>query len=419
MSTGEVIHESETGGRKAGNLERYDQLPPAQLMEIAAFYATPYASYWIGEGGSFNELNAQLWKFWGGDDVDPETGYNRLVHIAFQALELLGTELVIRSTALPAQIPGQADTWLLFDLFDAEVLRLLALHYGRGALKYGDSNYQLGYNWDLSFAALNRHLWQHQSGQFLDEETGSPHLVAVVWHAITLLWFYENKPEFDTRTSTKQRIAEGEADWAWFEALPTEELADSLSFNDPFVEASWVDGFLKLAKELAADTTVPAQLIDELMTPIYQDTTLAALEFERKNKPKGPVYYVSGPMSGMPDHNFPAFAAKAAELRAEGKTVINPAELPGEGDEHPWEWFLRRDLIAMLEGGAEIIEMLPGWEQSRGAQLEHHVASALGFTIVYPDDSWYVQELDIQRNDSWVDALNDIVVDLDDAEGTE
>lgn len=442
MSTGEVIHESETGGQKAGNDDRYDLLPPREMRTIAALYGTRYAEHWSNEGGSFNELQNQLTLFWDGDDVDPETGFLRPALVALQALELLEDRLSHKTW----QLDVRADSIYRFDHIPAEPLRLLAHHYGVGARKYAADNWQKGHDWRLTFAALNRHLWQHQSGQFLDEETGSPHLVAVVWHAITLLWFYENKPEFDTRTSTKQRIAEEEADWAWFEALPTEELADGLSFNDPFVEESWVDGFLTwvdgfltLAKELAADTAVPPQLLDELMKPIYQDTTLAALEFEREhNLPQaespqvtitydadgrmrawslpdyqylgavhrepaadaGPVYYISGPMTGMPEHNFPAFHAAAEYYRAQGITVINPAELPGEGDEHPREWFLRRDLVAMLEGGADTIVMLPGWGSSKGARLEYHVAKALGFGVHDHDPH-----------------LTHIVADLDDTEG--
>lgn len=202
MSTGEVIHESETGGKKAGNLERYDLIPPREWRALAAFYGRPYADAYLG--GSFNELHNQLNLFWEGDDVDPETGYLRLVLVAFQAMELLAQE-----TQHGTQRVETEDGIYRFDHMPSEPLRLLAQHYGRGALKYDDDNWQKGYDWRLSFAALNRHLWQHQSGQFLDEETGSPHLVAVVWHAITLLWFYENRPEFDTRTSTKQKTEEG------------------------------------------------------------------------------------------------------------------------------------------------------------------------------------------------------------------
>jgi len=39
------------------------------------------------------------------------------------------------------------------------------------------------------------------------------------------------------------------------------------------------------------------------------------------------VYYISGPMTGLPEHNFPAFNAAAAYYRERGFEVINPAEM--------------------------------------------------------------------------------------------
>ena len=36
--------------------------------------------------------------------------------------------------------------------------------------------------------------------------------------------------------------------------------------------------------------------------------------------------YISGAMTGLPDNNYPAFHAKATELRAKGYIVRNPAE---------------------------------------------------------------------------------------------
>ena len=38
--------------------------------------------------------------------------------------------------------------------------------------------------------------------------------------------------------------------------------------------------------------------------------------------------YIAGPMTGLPDFNYPAFNAAAAKLRALGLEVLNPAENP-------------------------------------------------------------------------------------------
>jgi hypothetical protein len=65
----------------------------------------------------------------------------------------------------------------------------LAEHYGKGCAKYADRNWEKGYKWGLSVAALERHLNLWRQGESIDKETGSHHLIAVIWHAIALLVF--------------------------------------------------------------------------------------------------------------------------------------------------------------------------------------------------------------------------------------
>lgn len=93
--------------------------------------------------------------------------------------------------------------------------------------------------------------------------------------------------------------------------------------------------------------------------------------------------YVSGPMSNMPDFNFPAFAAAAARLRAQGYEVINPAE-HGEVPGMKWADYIRKDLKLLAD--CDAIYLLPGWRQSRGARLEHRIAAELGFAILGGED---------------------------------
>jgi hypothetical protein len=92
--------------------------------------------------------------------------------------------------------------------------------------------------------------------------------------------------------------------------------------------------------------------------------------------------YLSGPMTGLPLFNVPAFTEAAAALRAEGYEVVNPAELD-LADTGPMEWadYIRRDLPELCK--CNIIALLPGWEASRGAKLEFHVAAALDFEVIY------------------------------------
>ena len=97
------------------------------------------------------------------------------------------------------------------------------------------------------------------------------------------------------------------------------------------------------------------------------------------SKTKKRCIYISGPMSGLPEHNFPAFHEEAARLLALGYDVVNPADLnPDPG--MAWKDCLRVDLLELL--GCDAIAMLPGWQKSEGAHLEMHVAHRVGIEIM-------------------------------------
>jgi hypothetical protein len=106
--------------------------------------------------------------------------------------------------------------------------------------------------------------------------------------------------------------------------------------------------------------------------------------------------YIAGPMTGHPDLNFPAFHAAAVEYRRRGAFVINPAEMNGGDAEiaatakltaeqyHAhWVKCMKKDINALMT--CDGIVMLSGWQKSRGAKLEHHIARNLGLTITYKD----------------------------------
>jgi len=101
--------------------------------------------------------------------------------------------------------------------------------------------------------------------------------------------------------------------------------------------------------------------------------------------------YISGPMSGMPDHGRPAFFYAAGRLLAAGYQIVNPAALQEPVEGKPWEAYLRVDLMAMLDG-CEGVALLDGHERSRGARLERHVAEALKMPVK-PVDVWVIEAL--------------------------
>jgi hypothetical protein len=92
--------------------------------------------------------------------------------------------------------------------------------------------------------------------------------------------------------------------------------------------------------------------------------------------------YISGPMTGLPDLNFPAFHAAAQQLRGLGLNAVNPAEInPDNG--MSWEACMRADIKALCD--CDAIALLPGWERSKGAHLELHIAHRLNLDVVYTD----------------------------------
>lgn len=92
--------------------------------------------------------------------------------------------------------------------------------------------------------------------------------------------------------------------------------------------------------------------------------------------------YLSGPMTGKPDLNVPAFNAAARALRSWGWSVVNPAEISIDlGDGLPYETYLREDIKRLCD--CKAIVMLPGWEDSKGAHLELHIAHRLGIEVLF------------------------------------
>lgn len=89
--------------------------------------------------------------------------------------------------------------------------------------------------------------------------------------------------------------------------------------------------------------------------------------------------YISGPMTGIEELNFPAFNRAAVQLRELGFLVINPVELNPDPSAD-WHMCLRDDITALMT--CDTIAMLPGWEGSNGAHLEVHIAHRVGIRVI-------------------------------------
>ena len=94
-----------------------------------------------------------------------------------------------------------------FDLIPAGPLWKLAEIYGVGAKKYAERNWERGYEWSKSYAALMRHLNLFWQGEDIDDGpggTGLPHLTCAAFHVFALEEFTRTHPEFDDRPGTIQ-----------------------------------------------------------------------------------------------------------------------------------------------------------------------------------------------------------------------
>lgn len=82
------------------------------------------------------------------------------------------------------------------ELIPGRAMDAVARVYAFGAAKYpadedGVENWLKGYKWRLSLGALFRHVNAVRKGQWLDDESGEPHLAHAVFHCLAMMeWWY-------------------------------------------------------------------------------------------------------------------------------------------------------------------------------------------------------------------------------------
>lgn len=269
-----------------------------------------------------------------------------------------------------------------FDLIPPYPLEQIARVFGKGCQKYAARNWEKGYDWGLSFAAMQRHAWAFWSGEETDPESGLPHLAHAAWHCLALMQFCQNHRDLDDRSKLPScRAYPGTgSSRTIFEGL-----------DRMIVE----DGLRVLSEVYAHD--VP----DGTMIPCHSPTNCCGAPdgvCTRLPRVPPPTFYVAGPMRGVEKFNFPAFDAARDLGRSKGYRIISPADMDREhdfdeekatqesvsGPEAARE-FAKRDTEALLSLRAENgdgIAMLPGWERSTGAAAEFMLARWLGLKIV-------------------------------------
>lgn len=116
-----------------------------------------------------------------------------------------------------------------------------------------------------------------------------------------------------------------------------------------------------------------------------------------QNQQSNMLYYLAGPMSGHPDFNYKAFEDAVWRLRRSGIQVISPHEInAGLHDLSQKESraqrnvFLKNNISALMIYNGVLL--LPGWEKSKGVEIELRIAKAFGMHILSLTDDYCIQD---------------------------
>lgn len=101
------------------------------------------------------------------------------------------------------------------DLLPEDALLHVAEHFGKGAAKYADRNWEKGYEWSKSYGALLRHLFLWWGGEDTDDDEvfgEFHHLDAVLFHALVLRRFADQHADLDDRPASVAKVKEYESE---------------------------------------------------------------------------------------------------------------------------------------------------------------------------------------------------------------
>lgn len=105
------------------------------------------------------------------------------------------------------------------------------------------------------------------------------------------------------------------------------------------------------------------------------------------------LIYISGKITG--DDNYRTkFATAEQRLIRDGYKVLNPVEEADKLDRvhqamglaaPTWSEYMKKCILVIRD--VNEVYMLRDWQESRGARLEHYIASELGIKIVYEEEA--------------------------------
>ncbi len=110
------------------------------------------------------------------------------------------------------------------------------------------------------------------------------------------------------------------------------------------------------------------------------------------------LYYISGPMTGYENFNYPAFQSAKEELANAGVLVASPHDNPWPDEElvklnsgNPdflWKFMMKSALRLLLD--CDGIILLPGWPKSRGAVAETNIAASMCMPMYYLAENYLI-----------------------------
>ena len=113
---------------------------------------------------------------------------------------------------------------------------------------------------------------------------------------------------------------------------------------------------------------------------VLEPTQVATFLDEITNQGRKPALQLIGPMSGHLNYNYPMFSMAAKKWRDRGAFVYNPAEITGAGASDDWAYFMRRNIMSLMESNYGVL--LPGWDKSCGSIYEHFTCVAFGLGLI-------------------------------------
>lgn len=220
------------------------------------------------------------------------------------------------------------------DLVPAEFEEAIATHFGQGAKKYADRNWERGMEWSKCYASARRHLRKWWAGESFDvEDPKMPgyqahHLIALAWNAIVLYCYETRNVGEDDRV-----IAERGPFIEPF--LGRETPADPKPFTYWYVATPYT----KFPAGLEAAHVLACRVTADLMK-----------------------------------HGFPAYSPIAH---------THPIAEHGDMDKVDHELWVRADKPLVDAASGIIVIQADTWDQSRGIAHEIEEFTAAGKPVVY------------------------------------